>query len=189
VTVVAANVALPAPPAVEVVSVVTASELGQACERLFDDCDVLLMSAAVADFRPAHAAAEKLKKDRGVPELEIEPTVDVLTALAARRRAGQVLVGFAAEHGDGALAYGRDKLRRKSLDAIVVNDISRSDIGFDAQANEVTIITAAGTERHVPRADKPRVADAVLEEIEALWAARGGGEETDGARAGSAATA
>jgi phosphopantothenoylcysteine decarboxylase/phosphopantothenate--cysteine ligase len=142
----------------------------------------------VADFRPARAASEKHKKDRGVPTLELEPTVDVLSGLAAGRRPGQILVGFAAEHGEGAVAYGREKLRRKRLDAIVVNDIARAGIGFDAQENEVTIITAAGTERQVPRTDKSRVADAILDEVEALWAAATG-EESDGTRAGSAAPA
>ena len=102
------------------------------------------MAAAVADFRPAAPAATKLKKDRGAPQIELEPTEDVLSALAAGRRPGQVLVGFAAEHGEGAVAYGREKLERKGLDAIVVNDISRAGIGFDAADNEVTILTAAG---------------------------------------------
>ena len=99
------------------------------------------MAAAVADFRPASPAAHKLKKDRGTPTIELEPTDDVLSALAARRRAGQVLVGFAAEHGDGAVDYGRGKLERKRLDAVVVNDISTPGIGFDSADNEVTILS------------------------------------------------
>ncbi len=171
VTVVAANVALSSPPGVEVVPVVTAAELGAACEQRFAACDVLLMSAAVADFRPAQAAAGKLKKDEGVPTLELEPTADVLSALTGRRRPGQLLVGFAAEHGNGAAANGRDKLMRKRLDAIVVNDISRPGIGFDADANEVTIITAAGTEKLIPHAAKAAIADAILDEVEGLWSA------------------
>jgi phosphopantothenoylcysteine decarboxylase / phosphopantothenate---cysteine ligase len=185
VTVIAANVALPAPRGVSVVPVETAAELGAACEERFGECDVLLMSAAVADFRPARAAARKLKKDEGVPSLELEPTADVLSALAGRRRPGQLLVGFAAEHGDGAVAYGREKLVRKRLDAIVVNDISQPGIGFDADANEVTIITTAGTEKVVPRTDKATIADAVLDELEGLWSVTQ--ERGDGARASSAA--
>ena len=105
------------------------------------------MAAAVADFRPAAPAAHKLKKDDGVPAIELELTEDVLSALAPRRRPGQLLVGFAAEHGDGALRYGADKLARKGLDAIVVNDISRPEIGFDAGDNEVTILTRDGRRR------------------------------------------
>jgi phosphopantothenoylcysteine decarboxylase/phosphopantothenate--cysteine ligase len=183
VTVVAANVSLPAPAGVEVVEVATAAELADACAVEFERCDVLLMAAAVADFRPVRAAARKLKKDQGVPTLELEATEDVLSALAQRRRPGQVLVGFAAEHGDDAVAYGHDKLVRKRLDAIVVNDISKPGIGFDAAANEVTVITARGTERHLARDDKQRIADAILDEVQELWSAR---EEQhgNGARAG-----
>ncbi len=136
----------------------------------FPDCDVLLMAAAVADFTPAQPAAGKLKKDgREGLTIELEPTTDVLAALSAARRPGQVIVGFAAEHGDGALEYGRDKLRRKGLDAIVVNDVSGEGVGFDALENEVTIVTAA-TERHVPRATKADVARAILEVVAELRA-------------------
>ncbi len=168
VTLVAANVSLPLPGAVERIDVQTAAELKEACERQFDRCDVLLMAAAVADFRPSRAFARKLKKDAGPPPpIALEATDDVLGELGARRRPDQVLVGFAAEHGEDAVAYGREKLERKSLDAIVVNDISRGDIGFDVDANEVVIITAAH-ERHVERTGKERVADAVLDEVERL---------------------
>jgi phosphopantothenoylcysteine decarboxylase / phosphopantothenate---cysteine ligase len=126
---------------------------------------VLLMAAAVADFRPAQAAATKLKKEgRDVLELELEPTPDVLSGLAARRRPGQLLIGFAAEHGAGAVEYGRGKLERKGLDAVVVNDISRPDIGFEGDHNEVTIVTAAG-DRHVERASKAEVARAICDAI------------------------
>jgi phosphopantothenoylcysteine decarboxylase/phosphopantothenate--cysteine ligase len=181
VTVLAANVSLPSPAGAEVVSVATAAELADACIGRFDGCDVLLMAAAVADFRPARAAADKLKKDQGVPTLELEATEDILAALAPRRRPGQVLVGFAAEHGDRALEYGRQKLARKGLDAIVVNDISQAGIGFDASANEVTVITASGGERHLARDDKDRVAQAILDELEQLWNVDG--KRGDGARA------
>jgi phosphopantothenoylcysteine decarboxylase/phosphopantothenate--cysteine ligase len=180
VTVVAANVTLEPPAGVRVLAVGTAAELQQACEREFDRCDVLLMAAAVADFRPASPVAHKLKKDQGTPTLEIEPTADVLSALASRRRPGQVLVGFAAEHGEGAVEYGRGKLERKQLDAVVVNDVSAPGIGFDSVENEVTIVTAKGEVRRVPRASKDGVAQAVLDEIERFRSER---EETDGARA------
>jgi phosphopantothenoylcysteine decarboxylase/phosphopantothenate--cysteine ligase len=170
VTVVAANVGLPRHPRVRYVDVSTAAELAAACAAEFPACDVLLMAAAVADYRPAAPAATKLKKD-AVDEMTIvlERTDDVLTALAAARRPSQTVIGFAAEHGDGALAYGREKLARKSVDAVVINDIARADIGFEGAHNEVTIVTAAG-ERHVPRSTKAEVARAVLRAVSDLRA-------------------
>ena len=168
VTVIAANVGLDRRPGVRYVDVATAAELKAACETEFRAADVLLMAAAVADYRPAEAAATKLKKDRSERlTLELERTEDVIGALAAARRPEQTIVGFAAEHGDGALAYGREKLARKKLDAIVVNDIGRTDIGFEGAHNEVTIVTAAG-ERHVPRTSKAEVARAVLDTVRDL---------------------
>jgi phosphopantothenoylcysteine decarboxylase / phosphopantothenate---cysteine ligase len=170
VTVIAANVSLPRHPRVRYADVGSAAELLAACEAEFPAADVLLMAAAVADFRPSQAAADKLKKEgRDVLELALEPTPDVLSGLAARRREGQVLVGFAAEHGEGAVAYGRGKLERKGLDAVVVNDISRPDIGFDGDHNEVTIVTAAGN-RHVERASKAEVARAICDAVGGLRA-------------------
>ncbi len=168
VTVVAANVGLPRHPRVRYVDVVSAADMLAACEQEFAAADVLLMAAAVADFRPAQAAADKLKKEgRDSLELALEPTPDVLSGLAAQRRAGQVLVGFAAEYGEGAIEYGRGKLERKGLDAVVVNDISRPDIGFDGDHNEVTIVTAGG-DRTVERASKAEVARAICDAVVAL---------------------
>jgi phosphopantothenoylcysteine decarboxylase/phosphopantothenate--cysteine ligase len=182
VTVIAANVSLPDPTGVRVRSVTTAAELAAACDAAFAETDVLLMAAAVADFRPAHAAASKLKKDQGTPKLELEPTADVLSALAERRQAGQVLVGFAAEHGEGAVKYGRGKLERKRLDAVVVNDISAAGIGFGAEENAVTILTADGREQQVARARKDEVARAVLDEVERIRRERSDGAVRTGAR-------
>ncbi len=180
VTLIAANVVLEAPATARVVKVRTAAELARACRRELPGCDVLLMSAAVADFRPVGAVDCKLKKDQGVPKLELEPTEDVLSQAAELRRADQVIVGFAAEHGDDAVELARGKLERKRLDAIVVNDISRAGIGFESDENEVTILAADGGERDVPRSRKERVARAVLDEVERLRSMKGG---TDGARA------
>jgi phosphopantothenoylcysteine decarboxylase/phosphopantothenate--cysteine ligase len=159
-------VALPAPPGVEIVPVVTAAELAAACEARFDATDVLLMAAAVADYRPAEPHAGKLKKDATgeALALHLERTVDVLAGLSARRRDGQILVGFAAEHGPGAVAYGREKLERKGLDAVVVNDVSAPGIGFDAADNEVTIVSRDG-DTHVSRSAKSEVAAAVLDTV------------------------
>jgi len=173
VTLVAANVALPAPAGVEVVAVETAAQLAEACAQAFPTCDVLLMAAAVADFRPAEPAATKLKKTAADAPgaIALEPTPDVLSGLAGVRRADQTIIGFAAEHGDGALAYAREKLARKRLDAIVVNDISRADIGFDAVENEVTIVMP-DSERPLARAPKAEIAAAILDVVVELRAAR-----------------
>ena len=167
VTVVAANVKLDAPTGVEVVPVQTAAQLAQACEERFGSVDILLMAAAVADFRPAAPVDHKLKKTGpDAPELiALETTQDILSALATRRRDDQVLVGFAAEHGEGALEYGREKLARKRLDAIVINDISRPEIGFDSVENEVVIVARDGQERAIAQTSKERVAVAILEEV------------------------
>jgi phosphopantothenoylcysteine decarboxylase / phosphopantothenate---cysteine ligase len=184
VTLIAANVGLEAPSAVRLVNVQTAAELADACRNELDACDVLMMSAAVADFRPAGPVDRKLKKDQGIPKLTLEPTEDVLATVAERRREDQVIVGFAAEHGDDAVELGRGKLERKRLDAIVINDISRAGIGFESGENEVTILTADGEERRVPRSRKELVAVAVLDEVERLRT-RKGHRRADGARAGT----
>jgi phosphopantothenoylcysteine decarboxylase/phosphopantothenate--cysteine ligase len=185
VTLVAANTSLASPPGARLVGAGTAAELAEACEREFDSCDVLLMAAAVADFRPASPVANKLKKDAGVPAaIELELTADVLSGLSARRRSDQVLVGFAAEQGDGAVSYGLEKLERKRLDAVVVNDISKPGVGFDSDENEVTIVAADGTQRSVPRAGKDLIARAVLDEVERQRAGHSRDErtgESDGA--------
>jgi phosphopantothenoylcysteine decarboxylase / phosphopantothenate---cysteine ligase len=176
VTLLAANVVLPRPPGVVCHELGTAAELLQACEREFPACDVLLMTAAVADFRPREPADGKIKKSgRTSLELELEPTADVLASLAVQRRDGQTLVGFAAEHGEHAVDYARKKLTEKGLDAVVVNDISRKDIGFDVEVNEVAILAVDGerqeTVQYVPRASKTEVAEAILDAVERL---RGG---------------
>ena len=180
VTLVNANVSLAAPPGVKVIEVGTAAELLSAAGEAFDRADVLLMAAAVADFRPASALEDKITRSgRERLALELEPTEDVLAALTARRRPEQTLVGFAAEHGAGAEGRAREKLRRKGLDAVVVNDISRGDIGFDVDHNEVTVLTASG-ERRVERASKPAVAAAILDEVERLRATTGPASTVEG---------
>jgi phosphopantothenoylcysteine decarboxylase/phosphopantothenate--cysteine ligase len=168
VTVIAANVALPRADGIRYENVETAAELEQAARRLFPDTDVLVMAAAVADFRPPVAEVEKLSKEgRDALELRLEPTTDVLAALSAERRPGQTLIGFAAEHGEGGVERARGKLERKRLDAVVVNDISRTDIGFDAGENEVTIVTDA-EERQLAKAPKSVVARAIVDLVEEM---------------------
>jgi phosphopantothenoylcysteine decarboxylase/phosphopantothenate--cysteine ligase len=168
VVVVAANVSLAQRDGIRYVEVETAAELGEACEREFAGADVLIMCAAVADWRPAEVRDGKIAKaDAGPLTLELEPTADVLAGLAARRRDGQTVVGFAAEHGAGAIARARDKLVRKRLDAIVCNDVSLPGLGFDSERNAVTIVTAERCE-HVGAADKRVIAEAVLDAVEDL---------------------
>jgi phosphopantothenoylcysteine decarboxylase/phosphopantothenate--cysteine ligase len=168
VTLVAANVALDAPPGVTVRRVGTAAELERACEEEFPACDVLLMAAAVADFRPKDAFDGKIKKGgRERLTIELEPTVDVIGRLSARRTAGQTLVAFAAEHGPDALEHAREKLTAKGVDAVVFNDISRPDIGFESPSNEVLILTS-DDEHPVARAPKERIAEAILDAVSRL---------------------
>jgi phosphopantothenoylcysteine decarboxylase / phosphopantothenate---cysteine ligase len=188
VTVIAANVDLAAPRGVRMLPVQTAAHLADACEQEFERCEALLMAAAVADFRPAHPADCKLKKDEGTPAIELEPTADVLSGLAQRRAGGQIIIGFAAEHGGRGIEYARGKLVGKGLDAIVVNDISNPRIGFEVNENEVTILAADGGERYVPQTSKEQVARAVLDEVQRLrtrWREEAGGATRSGA--GSAA--
>jgi phosphopantothenoylcysteine decarboxylase / phosphopantothenate---cysteine ligase len=129
---------------------------------------VLLMAAAVADFRAGQVEAGKLEREGSDSlELSLERTEDVLAGLAATRRDDQTLIGFAAEHGEEAIVRAHEKLERKGLDAIVFNDVSRSDIGFDSEQNEVVIVDREG-EQHVALASKRDVADAVLDRVEAL---------------------
>jgi phosphopantothenoylcysteine decarboxylase/phosphopantothenate--cysteine ligase len=172
VTLVAANVSLPAPPGIRRVDVETATELADALGREFDAADVLVMAAAPADFRPKRAAGEKIHREAsGGIELDLEATEDILASLTARRRDGQTIVGFAAETGDG-VERAREKLRRKGTDAIVLNDVSRSEIGFESSENEVVIVEAGG-EHQVPLASKEEIADAILDRVDALRSAPG----------------
>jgi phosphopantothenoylcysteine decarboxylase / phosphopantothenate---cysteine ligase len=174
VTVIAANVSLAREGNVHYIDVETAADLERAAQRAFEYAEVLVMAAAVSDFKPAAPEQDKISKSgRDELSLSLEPTSDVIAGLAERRRPGQVLVGFAAEHGEGAVGRAREKLQRKRLDAVVVNDISRSDIGFDAGENEVTIVTAT-EDQAVPRSPKPEVAAAILDVVEGLRAAGGG---------------
>jgi phosphopantothenoylcysteine decarboxylase/phosphopantothenate--cysteine ligase len=168
VTLLAANVTIPAPAGIDEVTVETSAELDAAVRERFPGADVLIMAAAPADFRPADPAAAKLAREEHERlTLEFEPTDDIVAGVAAARRADQTVVGFAAEHGEGAVERGRAKLARKGLDAVVVNDISRTDIGFDSGDNEVTIVSADG-EWEVGRRPKAEVAAAVLDEVERL---------------------
>lgn len=157
-----------APPGVEVVRVETAAELAAAVHERAPRADVVVMAAAVADFRPAHPAAGKLAKRDGLPSIVLEPTEDVLASLGRSRPPGQVLVGFAAEAGEGALERARVKLEAKGADLLVVNDVSREGVGFGHETNAVTILDRWGGRTDVPLAPKPTIAAAVLDAAASL---------------------
>ena len=158
------TVELPTPAGASLCVVETAAEMQAAMERLAADADVVVMAAAVADFRPVSAAAGKIKKDSGVPEIVLEPTPDILAGLGARKPAGQVLVGFAAETSD-LVANATSKLQRKKLDLVVANDVSAPGVGFQHDTNAVTLLRANGTAISVPLSDKRAIAAAVLDSV------------------------
>jgi phosphopantothenoylcysteine decarboxylase/phosphopantothenate--cysteine ligase len=167
VTLLAANLAVPAPVGVTLVETPTAADLEREALTHAAEADIVVMAAAVADYRPAEALAAKRPKDTATWTLELEPTIDVLSALGEHRREGQLLVGFAAETGEAGLERARQKLARKGADLFVFNDVSRPDIGFDASGNEVTLIGGSG-ERTVAKAPKEEIAAAILDEVETL---------------------
>jgi phosphopantothenoylcysteine decarboxylase/phosphopantothenate--cysteine ligase len=162
----AANLSVDPPYGVETIPTPTADSMLDAALAL-PDVDVVLMAAAVADYRPAEALASKRAKDEHAWAVELTATTDIARALGERKRPGQILVVFGAEHGEEGLARKRAMLETKNADLVVFNDVGRSDIGFDAQDNEVVLITAAG-ERAIPKARKEAVAAAILDEIEGL---------------------
>jgi phosphopantothenoylcysteine decarboxylase/phosphopantothenate--cysteine ligase len=166
VTLVASNLAVPPPGKVALVQAPTAAELEREVLARAD-ADVVVMAAAVADYRPARPTAEKRPKDREPWTVTLEPTGDVLRQLGERRRDGQLLVGFAADRGEPGLARAREKLNAKKSDLIVFNDVSRGDIGFDASENEVVLVSPAG-ERRIQKAPKERIAGEILDEIAEL---------------------
>jgi len=166
VTLLAANLAVPSPAGVDVVDTPTAADLErEALGRA--DSDVIVMAAAVADYRASTASPTKRSKDGSAWVVEFEPTTDVLAAIGASRRPGQVIVGFAADEAEAGLERAREKRRAKNADLFVYNDISRSDIGFDSMENEVVVVSENG-DRHVAKAPKRVVAAAVLDEVERL---------------------
>jgi phosphopantothenoylcysteine decarboxylase/phosphopantothenate--cysteine ligase len=157
------TVDLPA-AAAEVVRVETAAEMEAVVRARAGSCDVVVMAAAVADFRPKAPSDHKLSKADGVPDLLLEPTPDIVTGLARERRPGQVLVGFAAGTGDVVAAAAR-KLAAKGLDLVVANDVSTPGAGFGHDENEVVVLGADGSRLDVPLTHKRRVASAVLDAV------------------------
>jgi phosphopantothenoylcysteine decarboxylase/phosphopantothenate--cysteine ligase len=154
----------PGPPGVEVVRVETAAEMEDALLARAPGADVIVMAAAVADFRPKLAAPEKIRKADGPPELVLEPTTDILAELGRRKHAGQLLVGFAAETGD-VEAAAEDKLRRKNLDLVVANDVTAPGAGFGLDTNAATLLDHTGTWTEVPLTSKRELASIVLDVV------------------------
>jgi phosphopantothenoylcysteine decarboxylase/phosphopantothenate--cysteine ligase len=155
------------PQGVSVVPVETAAQMESAMNDLAARSDVVIMSAAVADFRPVSAADRKLKKRDGIPEVILEPTPDILAGLGERKPPGQILVGFAAETDDLA-ANAQRKLDAKRLDLIVANDVSAESTGFQHDTNAVTLFAQGEPPVEVPLADKRTIAAAVLDRVVAL---------------------
>jgi phosphopantothenoylcysteine decarboxylase/phosphopantothenate--cysteine ligase len=161
---------LPLPVGVDEVAVCTAGEMLEAVLAHTPSADALIMAAAVADFRPSQVAGQKIKKAGGVPEIKLEPTQDILAAVAGQReRTGRprVMVGFAAESQD-LLANARAKLAAKRLDLIVANDISARDAGFAVATNRVTLLGADGSSAALPLQSKEAVAEAVIAQVAKL---------------------
>jgi phosphopantothenoylcysteine decarboxylase / phosphopantothenate---cysteine ligase len=165
-----ANGAVPPPTGIEVVPAPTAADMKrEVLERA--DADVVLMAAAVADYRPSKPDEGKRPKDREPWTLTLEPTDDVLAELGNRRRNGQIVVGFAADSGEHGLERAREKLANKRGNLFVFNDVSQSGIGFEAEDNEIVLVSAAG-ERKIGRRSKEECAVAILDEVEALLGGR-----------------
>jgi len=166
VTLLAANLQVASPSGVELVPTPTAADLRrEALAR--GDADVVLMAAAVADYRPAEPVDGKRAKGSEPWTVTLVPTADVARALGAMRREGQVLVAFGAEQGEQGLERKRAMLSDKNVDLVVYNDVGRDDIGFDSELNEVVLVTRGG-ERQVAKASKPAIAEAILDEVERL---------------------
>ena len=172
VTLISAPTGLSTVYGVEMVAVRTAAEMHEAVMGRLTQTDVLIMAAAVADYRPAQVAAQKIKKSTKGLTLEMERTQDILAAVAQARPEGMpgIVVGFAAETED-LLANAQDKLRRKSLDLIVANDVSASDSGFGVDTNRVTLLAADGQVEALPLMSKFEVAEHTLKRVAALWRA------------------
>lgn len=171
VTLVSGPVALPPPEGVRVIPVESAEEMKAALDEVAATADIVIMAAAVADYRVAAPADRKIKKDDAEMEIRLVRNEDILAGLGRRKPVGQVLVGFAAETND-VVAYGQDKLKRKNADLFVANDVSRSDIGFSADDNEVHLLFADGRVEKVEKAAKKRIANAILDAAKQIHASK-----------------
>ena len=167
VTIVSGPVALAKPEGVDVIQVESAAEMMTAMEERSVEADVIIMAAAVADYRAATPLQRKIKKDAEEVEVSLVRNPDILAGLGKAKRTGQILVGFAAETND-VIAYGQEKLKRKNADLFVANDVSRTDIGFSTDENEVHLLFSDGRVVKVDKAPKKRIANAILDAVKAL---------------------
>ncbi len=175
VTLVSGPTELPAPQGCEMVRVTTAEEMREAVEQRFGECDVMIAAAAVADYRPARAESAKMKRGEGPLTVELQPTADIVAECARGKRKGQIVVGFAAETED-LLSRAREKMKKKGLDAIVANDVSAEDTGFEVEENAGVLLLADGGEVRLDKMPKPDFADRVWEVVKGLC---GQGGRTD----------
>ena len=164
-------VALPPPRGIPLVNVVTATDMLAAVKKWVPRCDVLIMAAAVADWRPRKPALRKLKKANGPPQIIWEATPDILKTIAPLKKKSQVFCGFAAETHDHARAAQR-KLREKNLDAVAANDVAKTDQGFEADRNALTVFFADGRTRRIGLATKTRCAATLVRALEEICAAK-----------------
>jgi len=155
---------IPVPPGIVRVAVETAAQMSSEMVRVASGSDVVIMTAAVADFRPETVVPGKWKKSEGAPQIRLVPTEDILARLGETKRPGQVLVGFAAETSD-LVVHARDKLVRKNLDLVVANDVSAPGVGFGHETNAVTILSASGEAREVGLSSKRDIAAAILDSV------------------------
>jgi phosphopantothenoylcysteine decarboxylase/phosphopantothenate--cysteine ligase len=167
VTLISTPVSLAVPHGAELVSVNSAAEMESAVLNTCSQADVLLMAAAVADYRPTWKASQKIKKDSGIPHLELEPTSDILQALwHLRQQSGcpKVVVGFAAETQD-LITNALSKLKNKHLDLIVANNVTDPASGFEVDTNEVTLLFPSGQTSPLPLLAKSEVAEKIIAEV------------------------
>ena len=164
-TLVTGPVSLPTPAGVKRIDVESAQEMLKACSREFPSSDVFIASAAVGDYLPEKISKTKLKKDGKNLALTLRPNVDILRTLSAKKKKGQIVVGFAAETDD-VISHAREKLKGKKLDLIVANDVSQAGSGFASDKNAAVLIDAQGRVDQIPLLPKEEVAEKVLGRIE-----------------------
>jgi phosphopantothenoylcysteine decarboxylase/phosphopantothenate--cysteine ligase len=170
VTLITTPTAMTPPVGAQVISIQTAKQMLDCVLTESANSDALIMAAAVADFRPKNQAKDKIKKEGGIPQIELEATEDILKTVSSQRRNGErpfVVVGFAAESRD-LLENASSKLKSKGLDFIAANDISLQDAGFAVETNRVTLLFADGRKESLPLMSKSEVADTIIERVAAL---------------------
>ena len=153
-------------PGVRLVQIKTADEMHTACLRHFEDCNILVMAAAVADYKPKHIVESKIKKEKEITSLELEKTVDILKSLG-KKKTSQILIGFALET-DNELSNAKEKIKKKNLDAIVLNSLADKGAGFEHATNKITFIPAKGEQTAYPLKDKSEVAMDILTQIKLM---------------------